>query len=157
MEPSERQRFGAFLRQLREKQNLSLREVETAVKEVRLSNSYLYQIERGDRNPPRVEIMRELARVYQVPLGTLLAAAGYEEAPRIDLYQNQINRAFEYVRSDSSFRYGMQAQGDTLSLETKRFIVELYERANPGIKLLSETLAAPQVSDDDEEEVAEDE
>lgn len=157
MEPEERQQFGAYLRQLREKRGMSLRDVEKAVETVKLSNSFLYQIEHGDRNPPKPEVMRELARLYQVPFGTLMAAAGYEAAPQIDLYQNQIDRAFEYVRSDPEFRYGMQAQGETLSIEAKRFIVELYQKAHPNIKLIDEiALASAAANAEDEEQEVED-
>ena len=39
----------------------------------------------------------------------------------------EIERAFQYVLADPEFRFGTRPRGP-LSLEAKRFIVEMYER-----------------------------
>ena len=45
--------FGHFLKSLREKQRMSLRDAE---RESGVSNAYIAQIEKGDRPPPSPEI-----------------------------------------------------------------------------------------------------
>jgi len=52
--------FGEIIRDLRQAQNLGLR--EAAVK-VGISPAYLSRIERGKESPPRPEIIKELAKV----------------------------------------------------------------------------------------------
>ena len=47
----------------------------------------------------------------------------------------EIERAFQYVLADPVFRFGARPSGP-LSLESKRFIVEMYERFG-GKRLLS--------------------
>ena len=69
--------LGDRLRRLRLERNLSLYDVE------RLSGFHFTTIgkyERGERRPS-LEVLRELARVYQVPLSELLEE-GKEEPPR---------------------------------------------------------------------------
>lgn len=155
----ETNKFGSYLRGLREKKGLSLRDVEATVKGVRLSNSYLYQIERGDRNPPRIGILRELSRVYQVPVEDVLVRAGYTDLIVKEknvstvghTIEHQIERAFRYVCEDPDFQYGMKAQGEELSIEAKRFVIELYQSARPGIRLVLD-LDFPKSDGDSEEE-----
>ena len=55
--------FSQFLKSLRERQRMSLRDVE---KESGVSNAYIAQIERGDRPAPSPEILRKLAKAYKV-------------------------------------------------------------------------------------------
>ena len=47
----------------------------------------------------------------------------------------EVERAYQYVLSDPVFRVGTRPRGP-LSIESKRFIVELYERYS-GKRLLS--------------------
>ena len=65
--------FGHFLKSLRERQRMSLRDVE---KESGVSNAYIAQIERGDRPAPSPEILRKLAGAYKVTVRELLMRAG---------------------------------------------------------------------------------
>ena len=68
--------FSDYLKNLRTKQGLKLREVERLTK---ISNSYLSQIETGKRNPPHPDILKKLAPIYEVSLKELMEKAGYLE------------------------------------------------------------------------------
>ena len=101
-----------------------------------ISNAYLSQIEKGNRHPgPRV--LRRLASLYGVDVRALMRGAGYldkeDEEPRRD-ETTEVERAYQYVLSDPVFRVGARPRGP-LSTESKRFIVELYERYS-GKRLL---------------------
>ena len=123
--------LGPMLRRLRG--GTSLREIQRLTG---ISNSYLSQIEKGERRPgPKV--LRRLAALYGVGVQPLLQKAGYLEAegeePDFD-EATDVERAYQYVLSDPVFRVGTRPRGP-LSLESKRFIVELYERYS-GKRLL---------------------
>ena len=74
-------------------------------------------------------MVRKLANLYNVD------AAGADEAGRagwasIDPYSDEameVERAYQYVLADPVFRVGTRPDGP-ITLKTKRFIVEMYER-----------------------------
>jgi transcriptional regulator with XRE-family HTH domain len=118
--------FGSYMRRLRKERGLTLKRVETQAK---VSNAYISQIERGLRNPPHPDILNRLAKVYDVPHRELLVAAGYlEEDSAETAKRRQIEEAYEHVRTDPTFKQGTRLKGTHVSLETKRFIVEMYEK-----------------------------
>lgn len=123
--------LGPMLRRLRG--GMSLREIQRLTG---ISNSYLSQIEKGERRPgPRV--LRRLAALYGVGVQPLLQKAGFLEAEGEEPDFNEateVERAYQYVLSDPVFRVGTRPRGP-LSMESKRFIVELYERYS-GKRLL---------------------
>jgi len=80
-----------------------------------------------------------LAKTYEVPIEELLEAAGYlKDAQHRRLQSQKIERAFEHIITDPKYRYGTRLKGSALSLDAKRFIVEMYEKMT-GRKLLEET------------------
>ena len=102
-----------------------------------ISNAYLSQIEKGERHPgPKV--LRRLAALYGVGVAELFRKAGYlerdGEEPEVDETAD-VERAYRYVLDDPVFQVGTRPRGP-LSIESKRFIVELYERWS-GKRLLS--------------------
>jgi transcriptional regulator with XRE-family HTH domain len=118
--------FGGYLRELRRAAGLTLKQVET---KARVSNAYLSQIERGLRNPPHPEILKRLAAVYETPHTDLLAKAGYlDEREQGGPTRLEIESAFKHVTNDPQFQFGTRLKGAAPSLETKRFIVEMYEK-----------------------------
>ncbi len=124
--------FGKYLKDLRNNQKLSLRDVEA---KGGLSASYLAQIEQGRRNPPGPDILKRLAPVYDVPVRDLLKAAGYlEEAGGTLSDEEEVELAFKYVMSDPRYKSGARVKGE-LTTDVKRFVVEMYEKAT-GKKLL---------------------
>jgi len=73
--------FGEYLKGLRGKQRMSLRDVE---RRTGVSNAYLGQIEQAKRPPPHPNILKKLASLYGVTVYELMAAAGYlDEAQSI--------------------------------------------------------------------------
>ncbi|MYA49192.1 MAG: helix-turn-helix transcriptional regulator [Chloroflexi bacterium] len=113
---------------------------ETSIRAVQrltgVSNAYLSQIEKGTRHPgPR--LLRRLAALYGVSVHDLLRKAGYldreDEEPQAD-EEAEVERAYQFVLADPVFRVGTRPRGP-LSTESKRFIVELYERYS-GKRLL---------------------
>ena len=122
--------IGPLLRKLRGK--TSLREVRRLAG---ISNSYLSEIERGERHPG-TNVLRRLAALYGVDVQHLMRSAGYldNEDGRTDNDALEVDRAYRYVLEDPEFRFGTRPRGP-LDLEAKRFIVEMYERLT-GKRLL---------------------
>jgi len=124
--------FGEYLRTLRVEKRYSLREVEELSG---VSNSYLGLIERGQRPIPGADILKKLAPVFDVPVRDLLATAGYLKEEDISLSEDdEVEMAFRYVMNDPRYKSGTRIKGG-LTVEVKRFIVEMYEKAT-GKKLL---------------------
>jgi transcriptional regulator with XRE-family HTH domain len=69
---SQMQALGAFIRDKRQRANMSLRQLAERTK---LSNPYLSQIERG-LHQPSVRVIRLISDALNVPAQTLLAQAG---------------------------------------------------------------------------------
>ncbi len=127
------QTFGPYLRELRRACGLSLKQVEKAAG---VSNAYLSQIERDLRNPPHPDILKRLAQVYEVPHRELLITAGYlEDEADKGITRLKVEKAYQHVISNPRFRHGTRLKGSALSVEAKRFIVEMYEKMT-GQKLL---------------------
>ena len=61
--------FGSYMRRLRKSRGLTLKQVETQAK---VSNAYISQIERGLRKPPHPDILKRLAKAYDVEHRELL-------------------------------------------------------------------------------------
>ena len=114
--------LGPLLRRLRG--GLSLRDVNRLTG---VSSSYLSKIERGER-PPGANLLRKLAFAYNVDAEDLIRQAG--NLGQSGLHSDEaleVERAYQYVLSDPAFRVGTRPDGP-LSLNAKRFIVEMYER-----------------------------
>ena len=69
--------FGAYLKQLRETQGLSLRDVQSKTE---VSNAFLSQIESGKVKNPSPIMLHKLATLYRVPYEDLMERAGYPAA-----------------------------------------------------------------------------
>ena len=127
--------FGEYLKNLRDQSKLSLRDVAA---KTGMSYSYLTQIEHGRRKAPGPELLKKLAPVYGVPVRDLLKAAGYldevEPAKPTLSEEEEVERAFRYAISDPRYQSGTRVTGP-MTIDVKRFIVEMYEKAT-GKKLL---------------------
>ena len=114
--------FGTLLKRLRGE--LSLRDVNRLCG---VSGSYLSQIERGHRMPGRSLVLK-LAEAYGVDGEELLRRAGHTGQPAPNSRETlDVERAFQYVLADPDFRVGTRPDGP-LSTNSKRFIVEMYEK-----------------------------
>ncbi|MDO8637018.1 MAG: helix-turn-helix transcriptional regulator [Dehalococcoidia bacterium] len=126
--------FGQFLKSLRERQRMSLRDVE---KECGVSNAYIAQIEKGGRPPPRPDILKKLAQAYKVTVRELLMRAGYFDDPEVTATEEErIEAAFQYVLADPDYKLGTRIRGEDLDIKGKRGVVITYETLT-GKKLLS--------------------
>jgi transcriptional regulator with XRE-family HTH domain len=68
-------KFGEYLKKLREERKLTLREVEA---KVQISNAYLSQVERGERNIPTFKVLKKLAEAYGVSIDELSKRASQD-------------------------------------------------------------------------------
>jgi HTH-type transcriptional regulator, competence development regulator len=66
--------LGSYLKEVRKKSDLALRDVEDATD---ISNAYLSQLENGKVTKPSPHILHALATLYRVPYETLMERAGY--------------------------------------------------------------------------------
>ena len=128
--------FGDYLRSLRERQKMSLREVAA---KTGVSVSYITQIENRRRKAPGPDVLKKLAPAYNVPVRDLLRAAGYLDdieplRPSVS-EEDEIERAYRFAISDPQFKFGTRIAGP-VTTDVKRFIVEMYEKAT-GKKLLT--------------------
>lgn len=127
--------FGIYLKSLRKKSGLTLKQVEKAAK---VSNAYISLVERGQRRPPHPDILNRLAKVYEVSQQEVLIAAGYLQDPKAQQEREDLEKAYQHATSDPKFHHGTRLKGTKLSLEAKRFIVEMYESATKR-KLLAKS------------------
>ena len=123
------------LRELRHQAGLTLREVEERT-EGAISNVYLSQLETERRKDPNPRMLVALARLYNVSTQELMEVAGYLDPPA----PSAVDTAFEQVLADENFRFGTRLKGEP-DVETKRVIIELYEKATRK-KLLPDAAAA---------------
>jgi HTH-type transcriptional regulator, competence development regulator len=126
--------FGRYLKELRTNRKLSLHDVE---KTCGVSNPYLSQLERGDRPSPSPEILKKLARAYQIPVRELFLRAGYLDEPEVTATEEQrIEAAFQYVLADPDYKLGQRIRGEEHDLKSKRGMIIIYETLT-GKRLLS--------------------
>jgi HTH-type transcriptional regulator, competence development regulator len=125
-------KFATYLRTLRKQKGLTLKQVEKAAQ---VSNAYISQLERGLRNPPHPDILNRLAKVYQVPARELMVVAGYLTDDAELENRRKVEQAYNHVISDPNYSHGTRLKGANVSLDVKRFIVEMYEKTT-GRKLL---------------------
>jgi transcriptional regulator with XRE-family HTH domain len=119
-------KFGEYVRKLRKAKGLTLKQVEGAAE---VSNAYISQIERGLRRPPHPDILKRLAKVYEVTHHELLIAAGYLEDPAEQVKREKIEQAFRHVLNDPHYKHGTRLKSGHISLDAKRFIIEMYEKS----------------------------
>jgi len=130
----EESNFGHFLKSLRDRQRMSLRDVE---KESGVSNAYIAQLEKGDRPAPSPDILKKLARAYNVTVRELLLRAGYLDEPEVTATEEErIEAAFQYVLADPDYKLGTRLRGEELDTKGKRGVVITYETLT-GKKILS--------------------
>ena len=95
---NEQEEIGPLLRKLRG--DIGLREVG---RRTGISNSYLSQIERGDRRPGP-SVLKRLAALYDVDVQDLLKRAGFLDEPEgietRDDEPEEVERAYQYVLAD---------------------------------------------------------
>ena len=92
MNESKQKDLGGFIREQRERANLSLRRLADSAG---ISNPYLSQIERGIRKPS-AEILKRLSRALEISANTLYTRAGLIDE------ENESPTVFEAIAADES-------------------------------------------------------
>ena len=118
--------LGNYLRELRARNRLSLRDAE---KKSGASGSYLSQVEQGKRHPS-ADLLRKIAPTYGASVRELLILTGYLDEPEVLMdEQERLDWAFQCVVTDPEYRFGTSLRTSDISYEAKRFIIEVYEKA----------------------------
>jgi transcriptional regulator with XRE-family HTH domain len=144
MNQTQRETFGSYLKALRTAKKLTQRE---AAEQAGISNPYLTQLEKGQRNPPSRDILSRLAEVYGEEEDRILRAAGYvaeQEARRAagSLDMRRLNWAFDIVISDPNFALGTRMNRDQITPAVKAWAIELYLRTQDRQILKPDEIAA---------------
>jgi transcriptional regulator with XRE-family HTH domain len=121
---SSMENFGKYVRELRKRNRLTLKQAEALGV---ASNAYLSQLEREQRKRPHPDILKRMAEVYKEPLKDLMIAAGYL-APETESksLEERIEYGYGEVQKDPRISHGTRRTDRQLSLEAKQRIVEIY-------------------------------
>lgn len=101
--------LGSYLKQIRKKQNLTLRDVQAATG---ISNAYLSQLENGKSTHPSPKILHKLAKVYKLSYEFLMKLVGYPvigeertitpfyriQSDYQELSQDERNQVIDYIQ-----------------------------------------------------------
>ena len=121
--PRQRPPIGELLRSLRG--DRTLREME---RDTGIPNAYLSNIELGIKKPG-LKTLTKLSAYHEVPLNDLLRVAELpyqEEQEGKDISAIDIKRSFNFLASDPDL-YRFPVPAEPLSLDTQRYIVQLYQ------------------------------
>jgi transcriptional regulator with XRE-family HTH domain len=121
--------FGDFLRKLREKKGVSLKEAEKAIG---VSNAYISQLETGTRKKlPDPERIRAIANYYNVSVAELLEKAGYYEPEEIkETYEQKVEKSFAHLINNPKLSTGINIKPKDLPLDIKRFVLNMQAYCN---------------------------
>ena len=123
-EKNKMKEFGAYLSDLRNKKNVSVRDVAEGTK---ISNPYLYQIENGVKALTDPANFLKLALYFNIPVENLLKKAGY--LPDDDPYKD-INKEYEKVQK----LVNSLPNPRVATLEQKIHIVDIYKAIEEKLK-----------------------
>jgi len=122
MNESKHKDLGGFIREQRERANLSLRRLADSAG---ISNPYLSQIERGIRKPS-AQILKQLSRALEISANTLYSRAGLidEETPPPTVFEaigvdERLSHDHKKVLLDM-YRALVQANGSDPGIETEQ-------------------------------------
>lgn len=76
---------------------------------------------------PSTSMMYELARLYEVPLDSLMSAAKHMDEDDMILYHQLVAPAFHVVCQDKDFKFGFIVDEEAVPDDVKRFVVEMYQ------------------------------
>ena len=118
-------KLGEFLKEIRLKLGFTLREVESLSRQ-KVSNAYLSLIESGKRTDPHPNILKTLAKVYDIKIATLMEMAGYlDENHQEESEESQVSRQYLLAINDPAFSYGRRSNRE-VDFETKKLIAKMY-------------------------------
>ena len=94
----------------------------------------IWRLENGRTAEPKLGVLQRLSDALDTSIDYLVGSSQSMESDSALLEVDKVERACEFARGDPDFQFGTRVRGE-LSIEAKRFIVELYEKAT-GKKLL---------------------
>ncbi|MEN6462217.1 MAG: S24 family peptidase [Syntrophomonas sp.] len=103
--------FGKYLKGLRDERGLTLRQVQI---QSGVSDSYLSQLETGQRGIPSPEFIKKLAPVYDVTYKEMLVAAGYLQPTDFIQRPGKANRHFKDESSTSNIKEAIHYDGNSI-------------------------------------------
>lgn len=118
--------LSKYLKKLRGK--LSIRHI---AEKTGISNAYLSQLEGGKRDNPHPDVLKKLAKFYELPVIELLKKAGYldEDNNGEETYEEKIDRLFQYITNKPDYKYGHRIKG-AVTTDVKKFVIEMYEKVS---------------------------
>jgi len=130
--------LGNFLKELRTRKGVSLKNVEEATG---ISNAYLSQLETGARRRiPTSKRLNALADYYNVSIQQLLQKAGYYKKISLkETEEEKIKKSFLQAIGDPDFKYGVRLKNKN-DLDYMRFVNEIYEELTQKNETLSSIL-----------------
>jgi HTH-type transcriptional regulator, competence development regulator len=118
--------FGEYLKKIREDNKLSIRQLAMYSK---VSASYLSQIETGERNVPKPEILLKLSKPLKVSYEELMEKAGYlvteHGIPNKD--EIDIKKRMDQIKNDLTKEDGLLFNGEPMSEEAVESLMEAME------------------------------
>lgn len=89
MDEEKLKEFGVYLKSLREESGLTLNELAN---KTGYSDAYVSQVEKGRRkNPPTIDMLKQLSVALETPFSNLLQKAGYEELAEGQYYKEMLS------------------------------------------------------------------
>ncbi|MDP3024366.1 MAG: helix-turn-helix transcriptional regulator [candidate division Zixibacteria bacterium] len=117
--------LGEYLKKARLEHRLSLRQAEELSG---VSNAYISLIENGIRKDPHPNILKSLAKAYNLDIREMMRVAGYlEEKPSERDEKAEIERLYRAAISDPAFSYGRRSKGN-IDDQTKKLIATMYRK-----------------------------
>jgi transcriptional regulator with XRE-family HTH domain len=111
----EAKEFGEYLKSIRKKKKMTIRQLELYSK---VSNAYISQLERGDRGIPSPDILKKLSTPLGVNYSDLMIKAGYvdenEKESEIPLPKSNLDNIVRRIEEES----GVSIDDDPVILES---------------------------------------
>jgi transcriptional regulator with XRE-family HTH domain len=128
----EAKEFGSYLRELRKTKKLTIRQLDTYSG---VSNSYISQMERGERGVPSPDILLKLSKPLGVEYAELMRVAGYitentNTSPLNELVSANYNVGDPGTGEREQFIQQFLKDFNQLSEEAKKQIHELIKTWN---------------------------
>ena len=121
--------LGEKVKNLRKKKGMNQKQLaETSD----ITQATISRIESGKVNQLKSEALKRLAYALGVVMEDLVDLNPLE----VKKEEEEIDRLLDFVIRDPDFKFGTRLSANEMSIEAKRFIVEMYQKAT-GRKLLT--------------------
>lgn len=102
-------KFGEFIKELRKNNNMTVRDIAD---QTGISKSYLYNLEKGNQNAPRTDVIIKLAKVFSSN-GVSEESIVKSLVSRIEKYSEEEKKSIlESVKKDPLYNYHFKSIGE---------------------------------------------